>query len=105
MTATWLGRYEFEVGKYGDEWLDNPAVYIFVRRGGHREPEPLYIGQTQGLAHRLRQHKNGKWREARQAGATEIHAMVVYSRADRKRIERKLIEAYRPTLLNIQQSF
>lgn len=92
---TWLGSRFFAYPPR-TEWHDVPGVYIFAGINTNSEWYPIYVGQTDSLAERLRNHE--KWWEAQRLGATHIHAKTVWSRAQRLSLERQLILAYEPQL-------
>ena len=78
-TATWAGRsgrrYDFVVSRPGTAWIDEPAVYILVKRKGGSS-EPLFVGHTENLRSRLGSSATRcpeEWRRALMYGMTQVH--------------------------------
>jgi predicted GIY-YIG superfamily endonuclease len=63
----------------------------------------LYIGQTDSFRDRIPGHE--RWDEARRAGATHVHAMVVTNSSERDRIEAELIRHYQPKMNELLKKF
>lgn len=97
-TCSWLNT-EFQICIPDGQWTTSPGVYIFTGLNFQRQWIPLYVGQTDSFAVRLANHE--RWDEARQLGATHVHALVVESEAIRGSLERQLIVALQPPL-NVQ---
>jgi excinuclease UvrABC nuclease subunit len=99
ISVQWLS-YDFTVyNPLMTTWNDVAGVYVFTGLDRIGRWIALYIGQADSLRTRLSRHE--QWSPAVRLGATHVHAMVVPLQADRDRIERELIQAYRPTL-NLQ---
>lgn len=95
-TVKWLS-YEFTVyEKDGGRWHDVPGVYIFSGIGRNNLWNAFYIGKCESFSDRLPTHE--RWYEARQIGATHVHALGVSQEATRASIEQALIAAYQPPL-------
>ena len=92
--AMWAGHRFLVYKMDGTSWHDFPGVYIFAARG-HSLWVPLYVGQTASFS-MLASH--GAWPEARQSGATHVHARTVYNPDARTMLERQLIRDYSPRL-------
>lgn len=99
MIAKWLS-YEFTIYEMDSaSWSELAGVYIFAGIAQNGQWSALYIGQCENFKDRLANHE--RWAEARQRGATHVHARVVPLAAGRTAIERELIGACQP-LLNTQ---
>ncbi|TXT21074.1 MAG: hypothetical protein FD138_4110 [Planctomycetota bacterium] len=88
--------YEFSVCTQDANWRDLPGVYIFCGINHQQRWIAHYVGQTDSFAERLPNHE--RWLEARQLGATHVHARVVSPMATRDQVERELIRGYQPRL-------
>jgi predicted GIY-YIG superfamily endonuclease len=94
-TVTWGGHEFTAYDPTTATWNDVPGVYIFAQpalNGWYAK----YIGVADSFKTRLPNHE--RWAEARQAGATQVHAMVVQQAASREAIEQALIAQYQPPL-------
>ena len=98
MAISWL-TYDFEVYDTNTTWNDVPGLYIFTGLNQDNLWVPLYVGQAGSFADRLPGHE--RWEEARQLGATHVHARVERLAANRDTAEALLIEHYQP-VLNVQ---
>ena len=98
-SVKWLDT-AFGVYEPSTDWNAVSGLYVFAARQGSELAgyrwRALYVGQTRSLASRLPTHE--KWSEAVQLGATHIHVRVEELVDKRVRLERALIEAYRPPL-------
>ena len=92
------GGYEFTIHDLErTTWNDVAGVYIFAGLDSTgRWWQPKYIGQTVSFADRLPGHE--RWDEARDRGATHVHAAVVRDGSQRIAAETALIRAYNPPL-------
>lgn len=92
--VNWDG-HNFTVLPERTTWNDVGGVYIF---SGVRNNSwvALYIGLTESFQNRHPNHE--RWEEAKRAGATHIHAIVVTSPASREAIEKALIARFQPPL-------
>ena len=95
-TVTWGGHtfYVYEFSAKG--WRDVPGVYIFAGVVD-RWWQAHYIGQTESFAMRL-QGTHEREAEAKDLGATHVHACVVQNASERIAMESALISAYHPSL-------
>ena len=91
----WLS-YDFTVYLQGGEWNNVAGIYIFAGLDQEGLWKPYYIGQCDSFHSRIPSHE--QWGAARSLGATHVHAMAVPLVADRDKIERALIQAYRPPM-------
>jgi excinuclease UvrABC nuclease subunit len=96
-TAKWK-TYEFQVLQKDASWNAVGGVYIFA---GIKDNfwRAYYIGQAESFKTRMLNHD--KWDEARELGATHVHAMTIQQAASRDAIERDLIQSFQPQL-NVQ---
>lgn len=85
----------FEVYTQNQNWNSLPGLYIFARPSGAKW-SAIYVGQADNFATRLPSH--GRLSEAVQLGVTQIHTLVVYSKPERDRLERLLIQWLQPPL-------
>ena len=92
----WLNKYEFNVYRIDNEWKEVGGVYIFAGENADKEWVAYYIGMTESLKERLRDHSD--WVDATRRGATHVHVMFVVGGTSRARIERQLIDYHRPPL-------
>lgn len=99
--CTWI-THECVVNEHGAKWNAVPGLYIFAGTNPAGEWYPLYIGQAESLAERIPTHE--RWQEARQLGATHVHALVVRDKAQRCAAEAELIRAYQPRLNTLLKS-
>lgn len=76
-------------------WSANSGIYMFCKPTTTGW-QPVYIGKTVNFSQRPGTHE--RWQEARNLGATEVHAMVVATEAERARIEEALIGYFNPVL-------
>lgn len=78
-------------------WNGVPGLYIFAREdSAQRVWCALYVGQTSSFEDRIPTHE--KWPEARELGATHVHARVEEDAFLRTALERQLIQSFRPPL-------
>lgn len=91
----WLG-YEFTVCKPDATWNEVGGIYIFCGINAKNQWQPYYIGQADNFRNRLGSHEN--WKAAAHMGATHIHAMTVQEAATRDKIEKELIQTWKPPL-------
>jgi Glycosyl transferases group 1 len=78
--ATWAGasgrRYDFAVTRPGTAWIDDPAIYVLVKRAADGANQALYVGYTESL-HRLFGVAGARcpeqWRRALMLGMTHVH--------------------------------
>ena len=94
-TCNWDG-YQFNIHGPNTNWNDIPGLYIFAKEGSPGYWNALYIGRASSLADRIPGHE--RWAEARQLGATHIHAMVERNYLQQLVIEQNLINKYKPPL-------
>ena len=96
--AIWGGGHSFKIYDPSEtSWNDVPGVYIFAgldSTGGWWQAK--YIGRTNSFKDRIPNHE--RWEEARQTGATHVHARVVQGAAQQIEMEDALIRAYLPPL-------
>jgi excinuclease UvrABC nuclease subunit len=93
--VTWDGT-EFSVLKHNANWKDTGGIYIFCGVNKKNEWTPLYIGQTDSFLNRLPSHD--RWNDARNLGATHVHAKAVSQQASRDKLEADLIQSFQPSL-------
>ena len=78
-------------------WNALPGVYIFAGTSPDgRWWQAKYIGKTTSFAQRLSNHE--RWEDAKQSGATHIHALVIHDEIERSSLEYMLIQNYAPPL-------
>jgi len=94
-TCAWLS-YQFEILSQDATWNDVGGIYIFSYGNFGGLWNAVYIGQTSSFMARIPSHE--RWEEARQRGATHVHALVVPDQAMRDKIEQALIAAFHPHL-------
>lgn len=91
----WLD-YEFKVYDFSVDWIILPevgGVYIFASlRGSPSEWVPLYIGETESFADRVPGHE--KLEQLRQLEVSHVHIFEVKNEAERKGIEKELLQSY-----------
>ena len=97
-TCTWLST-EFTVFSHADQWNNVGGVYIFSKLNQQQHWVALYVGETDSFASRLPNHE--RWQEARQLGATHVHARTVDAAGTRAALQEQLIVACQPPL-NVQ---
>ena len=101
--VSWLPNTPFEICDPEGDWREVSGVYVFAGRSRSHAGSPqwhaYYVGQTRNFDSRLPTHE--KWPEAKRLGATHIHARIAESLPERKSLEKRLIEKYRP-VLNVQ---
>ena len=97
-TANWSG-YEFVVCNQEGPWADLGGVYIFCGVSSDSHWVPIYVGETGNFRTRIPSHE--RWNQAKQLGATHVHAKTVVREAERKALEEFLILAFQPPL-NVQ---
>jgi predicted GIY-YIG superfamily endonuclease len=80
-------------GRTSDLFVDEPAVYAYLRALPFGRYQILYVGETQHLRHRICEHiTDGRDQDARHLGATHLLVMPgVGRRDDRLAIERDLL--------------
>jgi excinuclease UvrABC nuclease subunit len=88
--------YEFGVYTPTTTWNSVSGIYIFSGLDANNRWVALYIGQANSFAERLPGHE--RWSDAKQLGATHIHAMVVSTQEMRDKIEALLIQNFQPRL-------
>ena len=101
--AVWAGesgkRYDFAITRTGSMCIDEPAVYVFVKREGEVWI-PLYVGQTSNLQRRFGVGADrcpDEWRRAMAAGMTHVHVRFDPCSARARQLEaRDLVAALRP---------
>lgn len=86
---------KFSIYPFETSWNDCAGLYIFARNQGDIW-YPEYIGQALSFRDRLPNHE--RWQEARLRGTTNVHALAVGWQSDRDRLEKMLIEAFKPAL-------
>jgi hypothetical protein len=93
-TVNWNGT-GFSVHTINVTWAEVPGVYIFagVISGSWRA---IYIGQCDSFKGRCPLHE--RWAEARQLGASHVHAKTVRDPAERDHSEETLIHTFQPPL-------
>lgn len=98
-TVRWCG-VRFWVYPVDDDlrWSEEPGRYLFVAAKGARWV-PLYVGQAQSLANRLRLRSHEKWAKAARLGATHIHVCTLDSADDLDRIECEIWKNHRKALV------
>ena len=97
-TVNWNG-YDFYVYDINlTVWNDVAGVYIFAGMNSDGRWYPVYIGQTNSFAVRLRYHD--RLDAAKRRGARAIHARGVLNEPQRMALERHLISVFQP-LLNV----
>lgn len=94
-TANW-DSFEFMIFTPEANWNNVSGVYIFAGITPGNRWKAYYIGQASSFSDRLPNHE--RWDEARRAGATHVHALVVPLQANRDSIEAHLISAFQPPL-------
>ena len=98
--VVWGGSHTFKVydPNVNTGWNDIPGVYIFAGLDPTgRSWQAKYIGRTSSFMERMSPNHE-RWVEARQIGATHIHAKVVQGSVQRIELEDALIRAYQPPL-------
>ena len=95
--ARWLDR-DFHVYDAGiTAWNGVPGLYIFAAEDSARRVwRAPYVGETHSFEERIPTHE--KWPEARQLGATHVHARVEQDGVLRTALEHQLIQAFQPPL-------
>ncbi len=93
--VNWL-NHEFTVCKPDASWNDVGGVYIFCGINSKNQWQPYYIGKTDNFRNRIPSHE--QWKSAAQLGATHIHAMTVQTEAMRDKIEKELVQTWKPPL-------
>jgi excinuclease UvrABC nuclease subunit len=91
----WL-TYEFTVCKPDASWNEVGGIYIFCGINSKKQWQPYYIGQAENFRNRFSSHE--QWEKAVKLGATHIHAMTVLQEAMREKIEKELIQTWKPPL-------
>lgn len=88
-------KYEYSIHKLGTSLEARPGNYIFAKETQPRRWTPCYIGQTDNLKERLRDHE--KEASARSHGATHIHVHANdEAEAIRRAEEADLIKKWNP---------
>jgi excinuclease UvrABC nuclease subunit len=93
--VNWL-EFKFGVHQHEDVWSSLGGIYIFCGLNIQRAWYPFYIGQAASFRDRLQSHE--QWLPAKKLGATHVHAMAVPNKNQRDEIEKKLIQAFKPSL-------
>lgn len=93
--CNWFG-YEFESYPKDARWPAVPGVYIFAKLADPSSYSAVYVGQAEAFSDRLPNHE--RWAMARLLGATEVHVLMVPSKADRDGLEALLIKMAQPPL-------
>ena len=94
-TCFWLS-HQFEVHEHTANWNEVPGVYVFASMPSSLGWFAHYVGKTNNLKTRFRDHEH--WETAQRHGARHIHAMVVPDEAMRDSIERELIGILQPPI-------
>lgn len=94
-SVSWLNR-EFNIHSHDAQWGDVAGIYVFAGRNVEGKWFPTYIGQTNSFKDRILSHE--RWEEAKRSGATHVHARVVLQQVDRDKIEKEMIETWKPKL-------
>lgn len=95
--ARWLDRDFHVYDARATAWNGVPGLYIFAGEdSAQRVWRALYVGQTHSFEERIPTHE--RWPEARQLGATHVHARVEQDAVLRTALERQLIQAFQPPL-------
>ncbi len=94
-------KYQFVVFDLNGPEYNVPGVYIFSKgrpnaQGGNNH-EILYIGETDTLKDRV-SPKHEKWSDALSHGMNYVSIHVPYSAESRHRIEKDLIQHFKPPL-------
>ena len=91
-------QYQFEVFPVGTLFNSVPGVYIACRLPSAGWYQALYVGETQSVKDRLNGSANNHYglRCAAHNGMSHIAVMVVYSDAERLRIETDLRHGLNP---------
>ena len=91
----WLD-YEFKVYDFNVDWRMIPEVggiYIFVfLQDSPLVWVPLYLGETESFADRIPTHE--KLEQLRQLRVSHVHVLEVRNEAERKAIEKDLLQSY-----------
>lgn len=98
-TINWPGqsgkKYQYQIYPIGTSFKEEAGSYIYAKEASPEHWSPCYIGQTENLNQRLRNHE--KEACAKKNGATHIHAHLNNkSEADRKAEEKDLIQKWKP---------
>ncbi len=89
--------YAHAIWPFADPRVTWPANYIFVRRGRNGARTPLYIGHTDNMTMRWKEHSPELVEAAARLGANELH--LHWIAVDRAAVEADL-RRIRPSLLS-----
>lgn len=81
-------------------WNDVGGIYLFVRPNGSKW-QILYVGKTDSFRDRGFGSAHHKWAAAVAKGATQIHAAVVGTEAERGRLEYLIYSELKPPLNDV----
>ena len=99
-------QYHHWQGRSGQWWvttvyplmaahIDLPSVYVMVHRDSSGKAHPLYIGQADDTARRMREHATSKLLAAWLLGGNELHLhLLAKTEAERFAIETDLRNAH-----------
>jgi hypothetical protein len=88
-------RHRFWIYRRGTKFNEPcPGIYIYARETSPHKWIPVYIGQTNSVNVRLTQREQRARLEKN--GATHIHVSIVAEEKSRLRIEKSLIEQWKP---------
>jgi len=88
-------RHRFWIYRRGTKFNEPcPGIYIYARETSPHKWIPVYIGQTNSVNVRLTQREQRECLEKN--GATHIHVSIVAEEKSRLRIEKSLIEQWKP---------
>ena len=98
-TIKWKGQsgteYPFWIYSRGTEFPDPcPGIYIHAKEISAHQWRPVYIGQTEDINVRLRDHEQRQC--VNDAGAGHIHVGIVKDEQTRLAIEKDLILQWQP---------
>lgn len=105
MNFSWQGAsqrwHEFAVARAKRAWDPVGGLYMFVKPGDYPTMEAggpviLFLAATANFAETLARHE--MWAAAQQLGAAEIHLMTIADEAQRKKVEKDLLDAHTPIL-------
>ena len=90
-TKEWMGA-KFEIYSTHENLPQFGGLYIFTNRSGMA----LYIGEAKNISKRLSTHE--QWDNAISLGACQIHILKYENTLARAKVEKALIERYKPPL-------
>ncbi|HZP66532.1 MAG TPA: hypothetical protein VFB32_09485 [Rudaea sp.] len=98
MGIIWKGvdgtLYDFTEHRYDSDWADIGGIFIFAARLPSGDWNPLYVGNAESLAKRIR--GNEKWPWAERLGANGVLACAVEDEVRRGKIVAEMIARLKP---------